>query len=243
MAKIAKRAAARGTNAPVISYERRSELLGLFMIAIGFCIFLALISYKPGDNFLVESYTFGEAFALDNNRAANSLGLVGATIAYYLIPNFLGLSVLIWPILFMAWGYLFLRNRHSLYLPMYTTFGIIGSIELSAFFGWISTVMQLNVDVLSGSAGLAMADFAIRALGEIGSLFIITVLITITALLVIDRDFQKSMDRLEDAALSFKDLFKDWGTIIRGDLIGNRKARRQMLEEERKRQRLDPGTT
>ncbi len=231
--RLAKVSSTRGANAPVISYERKSELLGLFMMAIAFCVFLALLSYKPADNFLVESYSFGEAFALENNRASNSLGLVGATIAYYLIPNFLGLSVLIWPILFIAWGYLFLRNRHSLYLPMYSTFGLIGSFELSCFFGWISTVLQLNVDILSGSAGLAMADFAIRALGEIGSFFIITVLIIITALLVVDRDFQKSMDRLEDAALSFKDLFKDWGTIIRRDVIGNRKVRKKLLDDER----------
>ena len=90
-------------------------------------------------------------------------------------------------------------------------------------------------------AGMAMADFAIRALGEIGSFFIISVLIVITSLLVIDRDFQKSMDRLEDAALNFRDLFKDWGAIIRQDVFGNRKERRRLLEEEREKQRTDSG--
>ncbi len=239
--RLAKVSSTRGANAPVISYERKSELLGLFMIAIAFCVLLALISYKTTDNILVESYTFGEAFALENNRAENALGLVGATIAYYLIPNFLGLSVLIWPLLVLAWGYLFLRNRHSLYLPMYTTFGLIGTFELSCFFGWFGTTFNQNFILLSGSAGMAMADFAIRALGEIGSFFIISVLIIITALLVIDRDFQKSMDRLEDAALNFRDLFKDWGTIIREDVFGNRKERRKILEEERARQRTDTG--
>ncbi|MFK7843858.1 MAG: DNA translocase FtsK [Rhodothermales bacterium] len=239
--RLAKVSSTRGANAPVISYERKSELLGLFMIAIAFCVLLALISYKPTDNILVESYTFGEAFALENNRAENALGLVGATIAYYLIPNFLGLSVLIWPLLVLAWGYLFLRNRHSLYLPMYTTFGLIGTFELSCFFGWFGTTFNQNFILLSGSAGMAMADFAIRALGEIGSFFIISVLIIITSLLVIDRDFQKSMDRLEDAALNFRDLFKDWGAIIRQDVFGNRKERRRLLEEERARQNADSG--
>ncbi|MEM8484554.1 MAG: DNA translocase FtsK [Bacteroidota bacterium] len=235
--RLAKVSSTRGANAPVISYERKSELLGLFMMAIAFCVMLALFSYKPIDDTLVQSYTFGEAFALENNRAENALGLVGATIAYYLIPNFLGLSILIWPLLMMAWGYLFLRNRHSLYLPMYTTFGLVGSFELACFFGWFGTSFDLNTTILSGNAGLAMADFAIRALGEIGSFFIISVLILITALLVIDRDFQKSMDRLEDAALNVRDLFTDWGTIIGREVFGNRKERRKLLDEERARQR------
>ena len=100
---LAKRSSTRGANAPVISYERKSELLGIFMMAIAFCVFLALLSYKPDDNTLVESYSFGEAFALENNRAANALGLVGATIAYYLIPNFIGLSILLWPLIVIAW--------------------------------------------------------------------------------------------------------------------------------------------
>ena len=237
--RLAKVSSTRGANAPVISYERKSELLGLFMMAIAFCVMLALFSYKPIDDTLVQSYTFGEAFALENNRAENALGLVGATIAYYLIPNFLGLSILIWPLLMLAWGYLFLRNRHSLYLPMYTTFGLVGSFELACFFGWFGTTFDLNTSILSGNAGLAMADFAIRALGEIGSFFIISVLILITGLLVIDRDFQKSMDRLEDAALNVRDLFTDWGTIIGREVFGNRKERRKLLDEERARQRAD----
>ena len=81
--RLAKVSATRGGGAPVISYERRSELLGIFMMAIAFCIMLALMSYNPADNTLVQSYSFGEAFALDNNRADNALGLVGATIALF----------------------------------------------------------------------------------------------------------------------------------------------------------------
>ncbi len=202
------------------------------------CILLAIMSYRPIDDTLVESYSFGEAFALDNNRAENALGLVGAFIAYYLIPNFLGLPVIIWPVLFLFWGYLFLRNRHSLYLPMYTTFGLIGSFELACFFGWFGTAFNVNMLMWSGSIGLAMADFAIRALGIIGSFFIITVLILITALLVIDRDFQKSMDRLEDTVLNARDLFKDWGKIIKSEVVDNRIERKKQLDAERGKQPL-----
>ncbi len=236
--KLAKVSTTRGGGAPVVSYERRSELLGLFMMAIAVCVLLAIITYRPDDDTLVESYTFGEAFALDNNRAQNALGLVGAFIAYYLIPNFLGLPVFIWPVLFLAWGYLFLRSRHSLYLPMYSTFGLIGSFELACFFGWFGTAFNVNMLIWSGSIGMAMADFAIRALGVIGSFFIITVLILITALLVIDRDFQKSMDRLEDTVLNVRDLFKDWGKIIKTEVVDNRNERKKQLEVERGKQPL-----
>lgn len=237
--KIAKVSSTRGAGAPVVSYERRSELLGLFMMAIALCVLLAIASYRPNDNTLVESYTFGEAFALDNNRAENALGLVGAFIAYYLIPNFLGLPVIVFPILFLAWGYLFLRSRHSLYLPMYTTFGLIGAFELACFFGWFGTAFNVNMILWSGSAGMAMADFAIRALGVIGSFFIIMVLLVITALLIIDRDFQKSIDRLEDSVLNIRDLFKDWGKIIKSEVIDHRVERKKLLEKERDMQPVE----
>ena len=206
-------------------------------MAIAFCVLLALFSYTSSDDILVQSYSFGEAFALDNNRAQNALGLVGATIAYYMIPNFLGLAIIIWPLLAMAWGYLFLRNRHSLYLPMYTTFGLLGSFEIACFCGWFGHAFGMDTTLFSGSAGLGMADFAIRALGEIGSFFIISILILITALLLIDRDFQKSMDRVEDAVLTIRDIFKDWWTIIKYELFGNRKERIKQLEVDRGKQR------
>jgi S-DNA-T family DNA segregation ATPase FtsK/SpoIIIE len=79
------------------------------MIAIAFGVFLALLSYRPADNYIVAQRTFWEAFGQEGNQVENSLGLAGAFIAYYLIPNFLGLTVLIWPLLLMGWGYLFLR--------------------------------------------------------------------------------------------------------------------------------------
>lgn len=233
--RIAKVSATRGANAPVVGYERKSELLGLFLMAIAFSILLALLSYSPIDNNLVRSYTFWEAFGLENNRAANMLGLVGASIAYYLIPNFLGLPILVWPILIFAWGYLFLRNRHSLYLPMYTTFGLFGSFELSCFFGWFGSTFNLDTSLLSGNVGLGLADSLSRALGSVGSFFFISVMILITVMLMIDRDLQRSMDRAEEIIVSLWDLLKSWFNIIKQEVSGNRKDRIQKLNQERER--------
>lgn len=233
--RIAKVSATRGANAPVVGYERKSELLGLFLMAIAFSILLALLSYNPIDNNLVRSYTFWEAFGLENNRASNMLGLVGASIAYYLIPNFLGLPILAWPILIFAWGYLFLRNRHSLYLPMYTTFGLLGSFELSCFFGWFGSTFGFDTALLSGNVGLGLADSLSRALGAVGSFFFISVMILITVMLMIDRDLQRSMDRAEEIIVSLWDLLKSWFNIIKQEISGNRKDRIQKLNQERER--------
>ena len=233
--RIAKVSATRGANAPVVGYERKSELLGLFLMAIAFSILLALLSYNPMDNNLVRSYTFWEAFGLENNRASNMLGLVGASIAYYLIPNFLGLPILVWPILIFAWGYLFLRNRHSLYLPMYTTFGLFGSFELSCFFGWFGSTFGFDTSLLSGNVGLGLADSLSRALGAVGSFFFISVMILITVMLMIDRDLQRSMDRAEEIIVSLWDLLKSWFTIIKQEISGNRKDRIKKLSKERER--------
>ena len=215
--KITKVSSTRGANAPVVSYERRSELMGLFMMAVAFGIFLALLSYRPEDNFIVAQRTFFEAFGQTGGQIQNALGLAGAFIAYYLIPNFLGLPILVWPLLVMGWGYLFLRNRHSIYLPMYTTFGIVGSFEVAWFFGWLGRVFNVDFTTMSGNVGMGIADFSIRALGAIGSFLAIALLMLITTLLVIDRDVQKTLERIEDFFKDIRDEFKKFFKRITSD--------------------------
>ena len=223
--RINKVSSTRGANAPVVSYERKSELLGLFLMALAFGVILALLSYRPIDNFLVGQRTFWEAFGQEGSQAQNALGLAGAFIAYYLIPNFLGLPVIVLPVLVLAWGYLFLRNRHSLYLPMYSTFGILGAFEIACFFGWISSTFNIDLLTMSGSVGLGVANFTIRALGTLGSLFAILVLILITVLLVIDRDVQQTMERIEDFFKDTVEVVKSFFAFVAESVKGEVKQR------------------
>ena len=183
-------------------------------MAIAFSIFLALISYSPEDTFKIGTRTFNEAFEL-NSPMDNWLGLLGAYIAEAMIPNFLGLPVLVFPVLLFAWGWLFLRRRPSLYLPIYTTYGILGAIEFSILFGWFEVTFNgFETPLLYGAAGFAMADSIARALGSIGSLFAILIAMLITLILLIDRDLDDTIARIEEATGAFWELISSFGKFI-----------------------------
>ena len=202
------------SNAPIIPYERRGQLLGMLIMAIAFSLFLALISYSPQDTFKIGTRTFNEAFEL-NSPMDNWLGLLGAYIAEALIPNFLGLPVLIFPVLLFAWGWLFLRKRPSLYLPIYTTYGILGAIEFSILFGWFEVTFNgFETPLLYGAAGYAMADSIARALGSIGSLFAILISMLITLILLIDRDLDDTIARIEEITGAFWELMSSFGKFL-----------------------------
>ena len=202
------------SNAPIIPYERRGQLLGLLIMAIAFSIFLALISYSPEDTFKIGTRTFNEAFEL-NSPMDNWLGLMGAYIAEAMIPNFLGLPVLVFPILLFAWGWLFLRRRPSLYLPIFTTYGILGAIEFSVLFGWFEVTFNgFETPLLYGAAGYAMADSISRALGSIGSLFAIIISMLITLILLIDRDLDDTIARIEELTGAFWELITSFGKFL-----------------------------
>ncbi len=228
----AKRASSRGASAPFIAYERRQEVLGLIMMAIAFLVFLALASYTEADNGLVAGGRLSDAIAT-HNRAANTLGLVGAALAFALVPNFLGYPVMVWTVLLFSWGYLFFRSRPALYLPMYTTLGMLGTFEMATFFGWLGVRTGLNTIHFSGAVGIGIADWLIRVFGATGSFFLMTVVTMITAMLIIDRDLQRSMDRLEEGIVFMFNAIKGGFMAIKREVVDNRPARVDRLNRER----------
>ena len=205
-------------NAPIIPYERRGQLLGMLMMSIAFSMLLALVSYNSNDITSVQSLTFTQALQ-SNSPMENWLGLIGAYIADAMIPNFLGLPVLVIPILLFAWGWLFLRRRPSLYLPIYTTYGLLGAVEFACFFGWLEvTFRNVETEIMSGRIGYSVADAMTRALGSFGSLFAILITLFITIILLIDRDLDETIARIEEATGAFWDLISSMGKFLWGYL-------------------------
>jgi S-DNA-T family DNA segregation ATPase FtsK/SpoIIIE len=234
MAASTKRASGRGASAPIVAYERKQEVLGLVMMTIAFLIFLALASYTPTDDrFLSAGQGLSDAIATDTNRAQNALGLVGAALAFALIPNFLGYPVMVWTLLLFSWGYLFFRARPSLYLPMYTTLGMLGTFEVSTLFGWIGAMTNLQTINFSGGVGLGIADWMIRVFGGAGSFFLITALVLITGMLIIDRDLQRSMDRIEEMIGFVFYAIKTGFLLIKKEVVDNRQTRVDRLKRGR----------
>ncbi|MBT8400877.1 MAG: DNA translocase FtsK [Rhodothermia bacterium] len=219
----------RGTSpAPpeegLVSAQRKKEVLGLILMVLGVLIAIAVLSYSPLDSNLAKNFSVREAVNPGDNRAQNALGLIGAWIAHGLVYNLLGYVVIVVPGLMFTWGYLMFRGRRPVYLPLVSTLVFIGGFVLSAMFGWLGVVFDLDTLVWSGGWGVGTAGWMIRVFGSVGALLLQLLSLTVVILLMIDRDIQRSIDRLEEGIFNLKESIKDWRA--------RNKAHRQKRREE-----------
>ena len=220
------------SSAPLVKTERKQEIMGLVLMVLAFLVALAIATYNTADADLARSFSLERALNPGTNRAANALGLVGAKLAWILVPGFLGYTSLLFPILFFAWGYVVFRHRTSVYLPLLSVLTLIGAFVLAALFGWFDLVAMADLGLYSGQVGLGIAGWMERVFGAIGSFVLLLVLLAVTVLLVIDHDIQRSLDRLEEGVRTLRTSLSGWRTRQR-EKSAARRAERERLRAER----------
>ncbi|MEX0748079.1 MAG: DNA translocase FtsK 4TM domain-containing protein, partial [Rhodothermales bacterium] len=182
----------------LVSSVRKKEILGLILMVLAVLLGVAVVTYSASDDAIARAFTFSDAFDPGNNRATNALGLVGAVLSRALVPSFLGYVVLVLTGLLFAWGYMFFRQRQAIYLPLVSVLLIAGAFTLACLFGWIALVFGVDLLLWSGEVGLGIAGWLQRILGNVGSVGMLLLLLAITSLLLVEDDFQRTFDRLED---------------------------------------------
>lgn len=214
----------------MVSAQRKKEVLGLVLMVLSLLLVFSILSYSEYDQSLAKNFSLRAALNPGENRAENFLGLIGAWIAHGLVYNFLGYMVVVLPGLVFAWGYLSFRNRSPVYFPTLALLISIAGFVLAALFGWLGNPpAELDTDVLSGRWGLGTADWMIRVFGTYGALILQLLVLAVVILLMVDRDIQKSMDRIEDAVFAMKESHKDW----RARNKAHRQKRREFLKEQK----------
>ncbi|MDX1428905.1 MAG: DNA translocase FtsK [Rhodothermales bacterium] len=211
----------------MVSAQRKKEVLGLILMVLGVLVAIAVLSYSPLDSNLARNFSVREAVNPGDNRAENALGLIGAWIAHGLVFNLLGYVVVVVPGLMFTWGYLMFRGRHPAYLPLVSTLVFIGGFVLSAIFGWLGVVFDLDTLVWSGGWGVGTAGWMIRVFGTVGAVMLLLLSLTVVIMLMIDHDVQRSIDRLEEGVFNLKEGIKDW----RAQNKAHRQKRREELME------------
>ncbi len=166
-------------------------------MVLGVLLTLALVTYHPSDNGLAQHFSLGAALDPGNNRAENALGLVGASLAYLLVARLFGYASVLLTGLLVAWGYAIFRGRRSHTLPLFSGLILLLVPLLAASFGWIAVVFEAELHAWSGELGLGLAGWMTRAFGTIGALGLLLLGLISMALLLIDHDLQRSLDRLE----------------------------------------------
>lgn len=180
-----------------------------------------MLSYNPEDPIYAliaqskedQAFTTWDALTTENNTT-NWLGFMGALVANGLISNFLGRPSIVVPILSFFWGWLFVRRHPSLYLPIYTVYGLLGAFEFACLFGWSSLTFNVNLTQWSGALGLMVADFLTKALGAVGSLIAILMSMLITLILLVDRDLDDTIARIEEATGALWELLVSMGRFL-----------------------------
>lgn len=207
--------------------------MGIVMMTIAILISLALVTYSAGDDRVARSFSIETAIDPGDNEAHNALGLVGASIARTLIPNFIGYNVLVFTLLLFIWGYAVFRGRQYVHLPLISFLGTLVSFNSACVFGWIGLVFDTNTYLWSGAVGSGLAGWMTRLFGTYGTIIILSILLIVIALLLVDHDIQRSLDRVEDLFRGIHNKIRSWWSDYRVRVSNSREERKEKLSQDR----------
>lgn len=182
-----------------IDSARKVEIVGIIVIAIAVLLGISILSYTPEDYQYARSLRFTDLFNPDANSRLiqNWLGPVGAYISHFLVYSLFGYTSIFIALIIGYNGWHVLRHRPFKDNGWLTILVVWGMVLLSTFIGWLNQNADFPDDsVWSGSAGVAISKILQNITG-IGSIFILSVLVLVTALLLWDRDLQKTIDNIK----------------------------------------------
>ena len=184
------------------SRQRKQEVLGIILMALAVLVALAVVTHAPADDALLDGAERDALFDPGDNRVDNLLGPVGALIAKALVAEFLGFPTLLVVACLFAWGWVLLRQKTPVFLPLLTGLAFAGALFLACFFGWLDGLIDADLARWSGALGLGVAGWLVSLGGVVGAGIVLAVAVVVTVLLVWDRDIQTSLDRAEGAVTS-----------------------------------------
>lgn len=101
--------------------EKRREITGLLIIALGILVFLSLISYNP-----IEEPTISKNVVIHN-----WMGIIGVFFSHYLIKFTLGAVSFVIPVLVILWGWWIFAKRNFKVLLRFSIYILVLSITVS----------------------------------------------------------------------------------------------------------------
>jgi S-DNA-T family DNA segregation ATPase FtsK/SpoIIIE len=188
------------------------QILAVLMMLFAVLLVIAVVSYSRTDeqyteiSFLDLINPFSDAFIAKTEHVTNALGLVGAIVSNVLINGTIGFGIIIFPVLLLIWGWVFLRKHDTTNTFKVTNYFILIGIIFSATMGIIGQIFT-NIDKeWSGLVGAFLGDTLIRLIGKAGAVLIVLTSLLIVLVLAADLDIHKTIDRIKD----YLDSFRNW---------------------------------
>ena len=201
-----------GNERPKSHPNQRRQLLAFCGIVISLLLFLALVSYTPADQARGEigfhdiwNAIFSSNASLDKSASTgNWLSLFGAVISNYLINYTVGYSVIMVPILGFVWFWSWLRRKDLHKLIVASNYAITLAILFSMLTGTIRRFDASLPGEWSGVVGESISIILSKLIGLTGTVIVVVGLILVVLTLLLDLDFQKTVERLRQGWRDFR---------------------------------------
>ncbi len=228
---------AKKTGEPFFSYERKMEMLGIVIMAIGITLAVSILTYRGEDLAIIKSVDFrtlldfGQGPAL---RIQNGLGPLGAYLSHFFVHILFGYISLILVGVFMFYGWNIFRHNELMSRHVRALSAIFFMILTASIMGWIHNEFEAVPEIWAGNSGLAIAHFMRALTGQFGPVIILGSLCLISLLLLINRDVQSAIDRTR-SVMAWMGSFFTFKSIRDGDRTADQRGAERDEEWERER--------
>ncbi|MDZ7772666.1 MAG: DNA translocase FtsK [Balneolaceae bacterium] len=210
-----------------ISRTRKLEIAGILIMAIGTLVALSILTYHPADYGYVQSLSPGSIASMEGGpalRVQNGLGVLGAYLSHFFVYSLFGYVSVIFSLLVVGFGWMVFRCRDVRDMVWPISVGLWTMVLLATSLGLLNNEFGWLSSNWSGQSGLGAA-YLLHRFTNWGAFLILLVMLVVTAMMVLDRDLQKSIDRV-----------KSWFAAMKGRWE-ERLEERSRRREERGRQR------
>ncbi|MCG2588601.1 DNA translocase FtsK [Rhodohalobacter sulfatireducens] len=186
-------------------YSRKMEVTGILIMAISVLLLLSIASYHPDDYAIVQSISYDSLLQVDQGpalRVNNWLGVFGAYISYFFVSTLFGYVSILIPVIIFSIGWIVLRQESISEMAWTVAYGLWMIFLLSTTAGWFYNRYEAYSAAWSGNSGIYFSSI-LQNLTGIGSIIILFVLLFVSLFILIDRDIQKSIDRIQGWSPNF----------------------------------------
>ena len=183
--KTGSRPRSPSTAEAAVTIQRKQEVLGIVLMALAVLLTLAVVSHSPVDDALLDQPDRRNLFEFGDNRLQNLLGVVGALVARLFVTELIGFPVVAILACLLAWGYVMLRQKTPVFLPLLTGLALAGALFAACFFGWFDLHTDAGLVRWSGGVGTGVAGWMSNVLGTVGAFIVLAVGLVVTLLLAV----------------------------------------------------------
>lgn len=211
------------------------EVVGILIMAISVLLLLSIASYHPDDYSIVKSLSYDTLLEVDEGpalRVNNWLGVFGAYISYFFVNTLFGYVSVLIPLIVFSIGWFVFRQENINILSWPVAYGLWMVFLVSTIIGWFYTRYEAYSVAWSGNSGIYFSSLLQNFTG-IGSIIILFVLLFVSLLILIDRDIQKTIDRVKEWSPEFSfPSFKGFKSKTQSESNTSSNVRQQQQAEQ-----------